>query len=117
MDSAPPASLPKLPVPREVVSHRGVIHLIAIGLVWGFATAMLAICIPLVTATQSGVVLPLSVILGATVGTVVVWRSPNTSSQPILPDLLEERIANLETADSSFAIPDNLKQLEASREE
>ena len=50
-------------------------------IIWGFSTGMLAICIPLVSMTKSGVILPLAVILGATVSTVVVWgferRSPH----------------------------------------
>ena len=49
-------------------------------IIWGFATGMLAICIPLVSITESGTILPLAVILGATASTVVVWLS--SSQQP-----------------------------------
>jgi hypothetical protein len=44
-------------------------------IIWGFATGMLAICIPLVSMTGSGIILPLAVILGAAVSTLVVWLS------------------------------------------
>lgn len=49
-------------------------------IIWGFATGMLAICIPLVSITKSGIILPLAVILGATASTIVVWLS--SSQQP-----------------------------------
>jgi hypothetical protein len=45
-------------------------------IIWGFATAMLAICIPLVNITESGIVLPLTVIIGASLPTIAVWRVP-----------------------------------------
>ena len=44
-------------------------------IIWGFSTGMLAICIPLVSMTESGVILPLAVVIGATISTVVVWLS------------------------------------------
>ena len=61
-------------------------------IIWGFSTGMLAICIPLVSMTKSGIVLPLAVILGATVSTVVVWldfegRSPHKSKQNTLGEI------------------------------
>lgn len=52
----------------------------ATAIIWGFATGMLAICIPLVSITESGTILPLAVILGATASTVVVWLSSNQQS-------------------------------------
>jgi hypothetical protein len=45
----------------------------ATAIIWGFATGMLAICIPLVNITDSGIVLPLAVIIGATGSTLSVW--------------------------------------------
>ncbi|MGK7945554.1 MAG: hypothetical protein AB4058_13890 [Microcystaceae cyanobacterium] len=42
-------------------------------IIWGFSTGMFAICIPLVPLTHSGIILPLAIIVGATVSTVVVW--------------------------------------------
>lgn len=44
-------------------------------IIWGFSTGMLAICIPLVSMTESGVILPLAVVCGATISTIVVWVS------------------------------------------
>ena len=88
-------------------------------IIWGFATGMLAICIPLVGMTQSGVILPLAVVLGASVGTAVVWQSPGKRSRNI-SDLtnnvqqLNERIVNLEAICSrgESDIHNRLKQLE-----
>jgi hypothetical protein len=45
-------------------------------IIWAFATGMLAICIPLVSITKTGLILPLAVILVAGIGTTVVWLSP-----------------------------------------
>jgi hypothetical protein len=53
-------------------------------IIWGFSTGMLAICIPLISMTESGVILPLSVIIGATISTVVVWLSSSQSSSKVL---------------------------------
>ncbi|MFM7438951.1 MAG: hypothetical protein ACKO2V_10170 [Snowella sp.] len=49
-------------------------------IIWGFATGMLAICIPLVSITKSGAILPLAIILGSTASTIAVWLS--SSQQP-----------------------------------
>ena len=49
--------------------------LAATAIIWGFATGMLGICIPLVSMTDSGVILPLAVIIGASFTTAVVWLS------------------------------------------
>jgi len=91
-------------------------------IIWGFATGMLAICIPLVAVTRSGVILPLAVILGASGSTAIVWRSPK-KHQPSgnMPELmnsvkqLNERVGNLEVICSSneFDIQKRLKQLES----
>lgn len=88
-------------------------------IIWGFATGMLAICIPIVGMTQSGVILPLAVVLGASVGTVVVWQSPTKRSRAISDltnsvQLLNERIVTLEAICSSGEsdIQNRLKQLE-----
>ncbi len=51
------------------------IKIAATTIVWAFSTGMLGICIPLVSRTESGIALPLAVILGATTSTVVIWLS------------------------------------------
>ncbi len=88
-------------------------------IIWGFATGMLAICIPIVGMTQSGVILPIAVILGASVGTVVVWQSSSRRSRTISEltnniQLLNERIVHLEAICSSGEsdVQNRLKQLE-----
>ena len=69
---------------------------------------MLGICVPLVAITESGVILPLLVILGAGGGTAAVWFSPD-KSHPEESDVkaLEERIINLETIYTS--LPDSMQ--------
>ncbi len=73
----------------------------ATAIIWGFATGMLVICIPLVGMTGTPV-LPLAVIIGAAVSTVVVWRSSERKprNQPFLTSTMqqiEQRVGNLET--------------------
>lgn len=88
--------------------------------VWGIATGMLALCIPLVTVTESGVILPLAVISGAAIATVVVWRgyerhSINSVALANSMNKLEQRVANLEViySNEELSFQDNLKQLES----
>jgi hypothetical protein len=50
-------------------------------IIWGFATGMLALCIPLIPITGNGTILPLAVISGVTVSTIVIWLS--YSQQPV----------------------------------
>lgn len=69
--------------------------------VWGIATGMLALCIPLVTVTESGVILPLIVILGVSVTTTTIWRRNdldpvNSIALSSSVKELEQRVANLE---------------------
>jgi hypothetical protein len=89
--------------------------------IWGIAVGMLAICIPLSAVTKSGPILPLATLTGAAVGTAAVWRSDDKKSKSnSLPqqkvELLEQRIANLETIVSSedFDLRMKIKQLELS---
>lgn len=87
-------------------------------IIWGLATAMLAICIPIVASTGSGVILPLAVILGASGGTVVVWRTKSNRNSEIFElknnvSELRQRVVDLETICSSdeFELQKKLKQL------
>jgi hypothetical protein len=78
------------------------IRVTATSKIWGLATGMLAICIPLTAVAKGNPILPLAVITGAAVGTVAVWqpsdkKSPNSTLSPNRLETLEERIANLET--------------------
>ncbi|MDJ0900307.1 MAG: hypothetical protein QNJ55_16000 [Xenococcus sp. MO_188.B8] len=72
-------------------------------IIWGFATGMIAICIPLVAISRSGIILPLAVILGASTSTVIVWRDANQKAVELANNLqqIEQRIRNLETICSS----------------
>ena len=89
--------------------------------IWGITVAMLAICIPLSAVTRSGPIIPLATITGAAVGTAAVWRSDDKKSKNnYLPqhkvELLEQRIANLETIVSSddFDLQMKIQKLESS---
>ena len=90
-------------------------------IIWGCSTAMLAICVPLTAIAQSGVILPLAVIIGASAGTVAVWRNTRKSdSNKIIESqdrltAIETRIIDLETICSSqeFDRERKFKQLES----
>lgn len=96
------------------------IRVAVISRIWGMATGMLAICIPLSAITRSGAILPLAVISGATIGTVVVWRGSDRGSKKN-PELiknikkLEERVGNLEIICSSeeLDLQKRLKQFDS----
>ena len=45
--------------------------------IWVAAAGMLGICIPLVSITKSGVILPIVVVIGVTISTVAIWWSGN----------------------------------------
>ena len=86
--------------------------------IWGCATGMFALCIPLVGLTRVAVVIPATIALGAGAGTVAVWRSERYSrSRPEGEQSvrsLEERVANLEAIVShgEFDIQRQFEQLE-----
>ncbi|MGD1910154.1 MAG: hypothetical protein ACFB2X_04630 [Rivularia sp. (in: cyanobacteria)] len=82
----------KLEKDTEKVHKAG--RVAATSIIWGISGGMLAICIPLVIVTKSGVALPLATIIGAAVATFAVWRGENQNYQV---KQLEERIAFLET--------------------
>ncbi len=91
-------------------------------IIWAFATGMLAISIPLVAMTKSGVILPLTVVLGAGGGTVGVWRPSNRQPKKIAEltesiHTLEQRIVDLEAICSSqdILIEQKFKQLESTQ--
>ncbi|WP_088242843.1 hypothetical protein [Calothrix rhizosoleniae] len=80
--------------------------------IWGCAIGMLGVCIPLVAITDSGIILPLLVILGAGGGTAAVWFAPDKRQQEEVSltqtvKTLEERVINLETIYTS--LPDTTK--------
>ncbi|MGB8699994.1 MAG: hypothetical protein WCD18_11305 [Thermosynechococcaceae cyanobacterium] len=75
--------------------------------IWGCAIGMFGICIPLVAITNSGVILPLFVVMGAGGGTAAVWFAPDKRQQDEtrlaqMVKALESRVANLETIYTSL---------------
>ncbi|MBW4559800.1 MAG: hypothetical protein KME32_01370 [Mojavia pulchra JT2-VF2] len=88
--------------------------------IWGITVGIIALCIPLSAVTRSGFILPLAAIGGAAAGTAAVWRSDEKKSrieflQQQKIELLEQRIANLETIVSSddFDLHMKINKLEA----
>lgn len=96
------------------------IRVAATSRMWGFATLMLAICIPLTAVTRSGAILPVAVIFTAAVSTVAVWRKSDNQPKisPLLPNTikaLEQRVSNLEIICSSqeLDLQSKIRQLES----
>ncbi|NDJ22868.1 hypothetical protein GS682_14740 [Nostoc sp. B(2019)] len=97
------------------------IRLAATTRIWGLTVGILTICIPLSAVTRSGSILPLAAIGGAAVATIAVWRSDEKRLQTKYlqqqqVELLEQRIANLETIVSTddHEVRMKLQQLNAS---
>ncbi len=90
--------------------------------IWGIATGMLAICIPLAPATRSGPLIPLAIIVGTTISTVKIWQhkedddrgdgQPHRLSESTQVKLLEERVKTLEAIATGSDI-DLQKRLQA----
>lgn len=84
--------------------------------IWGCAVGMLGICIPLVAITNSGIILPLLVLLSAGGGTVAVWLASDQRQKEetrLLQTVkaLEERVMNLETIYTSLPESSKLSML------
>ena len=44
-------------------------------IIWSLATGMMAISIPIVRMTETGVILPVAVVVGVSISTVAIWLS------------------------------------------
>ena len=44
-------------------------------IIWSLATGMMAISIPLVKMTNTGIILPVVVVIGVSVSTIAIWLS------------------------------------------
>jgi len=44
-------------------------------IIWSLATGMMAISIPLVKITNTGIMLPLAVVVGVSISTIAIWLS------------------------------------------
>lgn len=44
-------------------------------IIWSLATGMMAISIPIVRMTETGIILPLAVVVGVSVSTIAIWLS------------------------------------------
>jgi len=88
--------------------------------IWTYAVALLGVCIPLVSITNSGLILPFLVIFSAGSGTIAIWissnrRQPKESALAQEVKRLEERVMNLETIYTS--LPEDTRRLLVQREE
>ncbi len=86
----------------------------ATGTIWGCAIGMLGVCIPIVAITETGILLPFLVVLGAAGGTASVWLAADKHRQDKVQlaqtvKSLEERVINLETI--YVSLPDAEKPL------
>ena len=70
----------------------------ATAIIWSLATGIMAICIPLVRISESGVILPLIVMVGVSISTVAVWLSGDRAAKSGEElQKIERRIKDLET--------------------
>jgi hypothetical protein len=84
-------------------------RLSATAVIWGCATGMLAICLPLTDEPHQGnrgTIISLAILSAATVSTVAVWQSANRETQLQLEATnelkqLKERVVDLEAIASS----------------
>ena len=84
----------------------------AIESIWAMSVGLFAICIPLVAITESGILLPLLVLLSASSGTAFVWWSPNRQRPDKMElEALEARIIDLETIVTHLPSVDEAKLL------
>ncbi|WP_319421407.1 hypothetical protein [Pleurocapsa sp. FMAR1] len=44
-------------------------------IIWSLATGMMAISIPIVKITDTGIILPLAVVVGVSLSTIAIWLS------------------------------------------
>ena len=44
-------------------------------IIWSLATGMMAISIPLVKMTNTGIILPVAVVVGVSLSTIAIWLS------------------------------------------
>ena len=44
-------------------------------IIWSLATGMMAISIPIVRMTETGIILPLAVVVGVSISTIAIWLS------------------------------------------
>lgn len=88
--------------------------------IWSLAIGLLGVCIPLVAITNSGIILPLLVILSTGGATAAVWLASGKRRQEEMRlaqtvKVLEERVINLETICTSLESVDEPRRLSESQ--
>lgn len=93
----------------------------ATSIIWGCSVGMLGVCVPLVSLTNSGILLPLLVLFCAGGGTAIIWLAVDKTQREEIQltrsvHVLEERVANLEAIYTSLpdmvdsATPSDLRE-------
>ena len=71
----------------------------ATAIIWGCATGITAICLSATSTFSNVIILPLTVILGASISTVAVWQSDKQKKLKSVAELqqIKRRVQDLET--------------------
>ncbi|MEL6440494.1 MAG: hypothetical protein AAFQ80_14705 [Cyanobacteria bacterium J06621_8] len=101
--------------------HKKDIRVEATFIIWGCATGMMAIYFSLASVPKSGFILPLVIILGASVCTTSIWRIGRQEKRKLVDSLqqIEQRVRDLETIYSSdcFTTASKFQELEREAKE
>ena len=88
----------------------------ATAIIWSLATGIMAICIPLVKISESGIILPLTVSVGVSISTVAIWLSGYQKTFESVDNFqeIEQRVRDLEAIASTedFDTQKKFKQLD-----
>ena len=82
----------------------------ATAIIWGLATAIMGISIPIIAITQSGPILALAIIGGATTSTIAVWWPPSRHRANEIADL-QNTVQTLQTRLTALEIICNSQDL------
>lgn len=104
--------------PERQSTHLG-LKIAATAIIWGFATGMLAICIPLAAQTHGGDLPAIAIIIGVSGSTIAIWLSPGKSFPQADAaknrQTLQQRVETLEAtlARSEANLDKNFQHLES----
>lgn len=103
--------------PERQSTHLG-LKIAATAIIWGFATGMLAICIPLSAMTDSGDRLGIAIVIGVSSSTITIWLSHGKPFQQAdaakSVQTLQQRVETLEAtlAESDANLDQDIQLLE-----
>lgn len=87
------------------------VRVLVIDKIWGYATMIFLVSLPWSAFTSSDVI-PVAAIAGATVATIVVWRSPDREDNSLTDSIknLERRVSDLETICTQEDVPRRIRR-------